>query len=48
MKSTLILISLLLSASLYAAEPARPNVIVILADDMGLDSVSAFNPKIEV
>ncbi|MEM7457168.1 MAG: arylsulfatase [Planctomycetota bacterium] len=26
-----------------ADDPARPNVIVILADDMGLDSVSAFN-----
>ena len=29
-----------------AAEPKRPNVIVILADDMGLDSVSAFNDEL--
>jgi arylsulfatase A-like enzyme len=28
------------------AAPKRPNVIVILGDDMGIDSVSAFNPKI--
>ncbi|WP_442508623.1 sulfatase family protein [Novipirellula sp. SH528] len=33
------------AASLHAAETIRPNVIVILADDMGLDSVSAFNDK---
>ena len=28
------------------AAPKKPNVIVILGDDMGIDSVSAFNPKL--
>jgi arylsulfatase A len=27
------------------AAPTKPNVIIILGDDMGIDSVSAFNPK---
>lgn len=56
MKSTIIFV-LLLSAvwlivvslgtvSLSAAEAERPNVIVILADDIGIDSVSAFNDKL--
>ena len=27
------------------AAKTKPNVIVILGDDMGIDSVSAFNPK---
>lgn len=32
-------------ASLHAADAAAPNVILILADDMGIDSVSALNEK---
>ena len=34
---------LAIAPSLLAADAATPNVIVILADDMGIDSVSAFN-----
>jgi hypothetical protein len=45
MRYITILVLLTLAASLPAAEPVRPNVIVILADDMGIDSVSAFNDK---
>ncbi len=43
------LASLLASALLVAdaaALPGKPNVILILGDDMGIDSVSAFNPKL--
>ena len=42
------LISLVVSALLVAgvfALPGKPNVILILGDDMGIDSVSAFNAK---
>ncbi|MCP4505441.1 MAG: sulfatase-like hydrolase/transferase, partial [Fuerstiella sp.] len=35
----------MLAIPLQAAETVRPNVIVILADDMGIDSVSAVNSK---
>ena len=45
MKYAIALILLTLTTSLHAAEPDRLNVIVILADDMGIDSVSAFNDK---
>lgn len=45
MRLTIVLALLSLSASLSAAAPDRPNVIVILADDMGLDSVSAMNEQ---
>jgi arylsulfatase A len=34
---------LTIAPSLLAADATTPNVIVILADDMGIDSVSAFN-----
>ena len=41
--ATILLVCL---TSTTMAAPKRPNVIVILGDDMGIDSVSAFNPKI--
>ncbi len=34
-----------LAAAVHAAQPARPNIVLILADDMGYDSVQANNPK---
>jgi arylsulfatase A len=45
MKSMIILALLAITASLSTAASNRPNVIVILADDMGFDSVSALNEK---
>jgi len=36
---------MMLANSVFAADAKLTNVIVILADDMGLDSVSAFNDK---
>ena len=45
MRTRLILALLLIPATLIAAEPNCPNVIVILADDMGIDSVSGYNPE---
>ncbi len=45
MKFTIFLALLSITASLPAADAAGPNVIVILADDMGIDSVSALNEK---
>ena len=45
MKFTIFLALLSSTASLPAADAAGPNVIVILADDMGIDSVSALNEK---
>ncbi|SVB63283.1 uncharacterized protein METZ01_LOCUS216137, partial [marine metagenome] len=32
-------------ATSAVAAPDKPNVILILGDDMGIDSVSAFNAK---
>ena len=47
MKSTFVFVLFSIVASLVtAAETDLPNVIVILADDMGIDSVSAFNDKL--
>ncbi len=43
MKLVFVLVLLSLTGSLQADDPAGPNVIVILADDMGIDSVSALN-----
>ena len=43
--STLVLALVSAAASLQAAATDRPNILLILADDMGLDSVSAFNDK---
>jgi arylsulfatase A len=49
MKPTFILVLLSIATSLQAAPTstpnAAPNVIVILADDMGVDSVSALNEE---
>jgi arylsulfatase A-like enzyme len=46
MKSIVVLALLSITASLPAAKSDRPNVIVILADDMGIDSVSALNDQL--
>ena len=43
--SAVVLGCLVLSASVFAAEPVRPNILFILADDMGVGDVSALNPK---
>lgn len=45
MKSLFLLILLAITSTVAAADLDRPNVIVLLADDMGLDSVSSFNDK---
>ncbi len=45
MKPIVTVILLSLSASVSSAAAKLPNVIVILADDMGIDSVSAFNNR---
>ena len=41
--ASLLASTLLISTA--AALPGKPNVILILGDDMGIDSVAAFNPK---
>ncbi|MEO2014141.1 MAG: arylsulfatase [Fuerstiella sp.] len=46
MKSIVVLFLLAITTPLSADESNRPNVIVILADDMGIDSVSALNDKL--
>lgn len=45
MRCFLALLVFAFAPSLFAADQSLPNVIVILADDMGLDSVSAFNDQ---
>ncbi|MGB0991391.1 MAG: sulfatase family protein [Akkermansiaceae bacterium] len=46
MKLTLTTLSLTISlAALTQAAPTKPNIIVILADDMGVDSVAELNDK---
>src|SRR5713226_9573489 len=35
----------LLSAPLGAAEPVKPNLVIILMDDMGYGDIGPFNPK---
>ena len=49
MKKTVLAFCLFLVSFVPVAQARtadRPNVIVILADDMGIDSVSAFNDKL--
>ena len=46
---TAILVTVVTAASIQAKEPRKnvmPNIVLILADDMGKDSVSAFNGKL--
>lgn len=45
MKPILALALLAMAGSLQAADSNHPNIVLILGDDMGLDSVSAFNDK---
>jgi arylsulfatase A-like enzyme len=41
------LIALLIARPLSAAEPARPNIIVILVDDMGFSDISCYGSEIQ-
>ena len=43
--TTLAITAAVLIGAFRAAAAPQPNVIVILGDDMGIDSVSAFNTK---
>jgi len=51
MKHILTLIAALLLATLavpHAAEPAKPNIVLILADDMGYGDPHCFNPQSQI
>ena len=41
-------LSALVTQLALSADEKRPNIIVILADDMGIDSVAALNPKLGI
>jgi arylsulfatase len=48
MKKTIFLLSLLLAAAggIHAAEPARPNILLILADDVGFSDLGCYGGEI--
>ena len=48
MKSYLITVSIFLSCLLHAKHHARPNIIFVLADDLGIGDVSPTNPDCKI